>query len=124
MSGGPWTPGLLELPGGGPILAHPGANSQVLGWEAIAAADPDVILVAPCGFDLVRATAAVDELAASQAWSRLRAVRKGRMSVVDGNAYVNRPGPRLVDTAEIFVSAIHGEPFGAALTDPGALAAG
>jgi len=124
MSGGHWTPGLVELAGGEPILAHPGANSQVLGWEAIADADPDVILVAPCGFDLVRATAAVDELAASQAWSRLRAVRKGRMRVVDGNAYVNRPGPRLVDTAEIFASAIHGERFGAALTDPGALAAG
>jgi iron complex transport system substrate-binding protein len=118
MSGGHWTPGLIELAGGEPILAHPGANSQVLEWEAIAAADPDVIIVAPCGFDLAKTQAAVAELAAQQpTWSSLRAVREERARLVDGNAYVNRPGPRLVDTAELFASAIHGDPYGAALTD-------
>jgi iron complex transport system substrate-binding protein len=122
MSGGHWTPGLVELAGGEPILANPGANSQVLEWTAIAAADPDVIIVAPCGYDLAKSIAAVEELAASNgAWRSLRAVREGRMRVVDGNAYVNRPGPRLVDTAEIFATAIHGEGYGAALKDAGAL---
>jgi iron complex transport system substrate-binding protein len=122
MSGGHWTPGLVELAGGEPVLANPGANSQVLAWDAIAAADPDVILVAPCGFDLVRSLAAVAEMqTAGSVWNELRAVREHRVRVIDGNAYVNRPGPRLIDSAEIFASAIGGTPYGAALTDPMAL---
>jgi iron complex transport system substrate-binding protein len=75
MSGGHWTPGLVELAGGEPILADPGANSRVLTWEAIGS---------------------------------LRAVREGRAYALDGNAYVNRPGPRLVDTAELFADALAG----------------
>ncbi|MDB5092749.1 MAG: periplasmic binding protein, partial [Candidatus Eremiobacteraeota bacterium] len=59
MSGGHWTPGLVELAGGEPILADPGANSRVLDWEAIAGADPDVVIVAPCGYDLATSVGAV-----------------------------------------------------------------
>ena len=123
MSGGHWTPGLVEAAGAAPVLAHPGANSQTLDWSAIAAADPDVVLVAPCGFDLERTLGAVRELTAREAWNDLRAVRTGRAFALDGNAYVNRPGPRLVDSAELFASAIHGMHEGAAQTDPRALAA-
>ncbi len=121
MSGGHWTPGLVELAGGEPVLANPGANSRVLGWDEIAAADPDVVLVAPCGWDLARAQAALAELPpeAARAFAELRAVRGGRAYALDGNAYVNRPGPRLVDTAELFAAAIAGEPS----PDPQALAA-
>lgn len=102
MSGGHWTPGLVEAAGGVPVLGNPGANSQVISWEAIAQADPDEIIVAPCGFDLEKTSNAVSELSANPAWNALRAVREGRVHLVDGNAYVNRPGPRLVDTIEIF----------------------
>jgi iron complex transport system substrate-binding protein len=102
MSGGHWTPGLVELAGGIPLLANPGANSQTLEWSAIAAADPDAIVVVPCGFDLARAQTAVDELASNATWNALRAVTSGRAYVMDGNAYVNRPGPRLIDSAERF----------------------
>jgi iron complex transport system substrate-binding protein len=117
MSGGHWTPGLVELAGGAPVLAHPGANSQRIAWADIAAADPDVVLVAPCGFDLAATLRAVAELRAQPAWLELRAVREGRAYAIDGNAYVNRPGPRLIDTAEIFASALFDEPYGAAETD-------
>jgi iron complex transport system substrate-binding protein len=103
MSGGHWTPGLVELAGAIPLLAHPGANSQTLAWDAIARADPDVIVVVPCGFDLARARRAVDELAHNTTWNALRA----RTYVMDGNAYVNRPGPRLIDSAERFAWAFH-----------------
>jgi iron complex transport system substrate-binding protein len=123
MSGGHWTPGLVEAAGAAPVLAHPGANSQTLEWSAIAAADPDVVLVAPCGFDLERTLGAVCELTAREAWNGLRAVRTGRAFALDGNAYVNRPGPRLVDSAELFASAIHGMREETAQTDPRALAA-
>ncbi len=107
MSGGHWTPGLVELAAGEPILANPGANSSTLRWDEIAAANPDVILVAPCGFGLDAAQNAL----ASSAMPSLRAVREGRCYTIDGNALVNRPGPRLVDTAEVFAAAIAGEPL-------------
>lgn len=106
MSGGHWTPQLVEIAGGIPVLGNPGANSQVLTWEQIRAADPDVIIVAPCGFDLDKTRDAVERLKTVDEWNGLRAVRAGDVTLVDGNAYVNRPGPRLVDTAEIFASAL------------------
>jgi iron complex transport system substrate-binding protein len=102
MSGGHWTPGLVEIAGGIPLLAHPGANSQTLAWDAIAQADPDVVIVVPCGFDLAHAQSAVRELAANATWNALRAKTSGHAYVMDGNAYVNRPGPRLIDSADRF----------------------
>jgi iron complex transport system substrate-binding protein len=102
MSGGHWTPGLVELAGGIPLLANPGANSQTLDWDAIAAADPDVIIAVPCGFDLAAASNAAAELATNPTWNALRAVRRGAAYAMDGNAYVNRPGPRLIDSADRF----------------------
>jgi iron complex transport system substrate-binding protein len=109
MSGGHWTPGLVELAGGKPVLAHPGKDSQRLEWSEISAADPDVIIIAPCGFDLATATRAAKDLFDLSVWRELRAVREGRVAVVDGNAFVNRPGPRVIDTAEIFAASIHPE---------------
>jgi iron complex transport system substrate-binding protein len=111
MSGGHWTPDLVELAGGEPVLGDPGANSRVLAWDEITAADPDVVIVAPCGFDLPRAQHELAALPppAAQAFASMRAVRTGRAYAMDGNAFVNRPGPRLVDTAELFAAAIAGE---------------
>ena len=111
MTAGHWTPGLVELAGGEALLGNPGANSRVIGWDEITAADPDVVIVAPCGFDLARAQDAIAALPpdAARAFAALRAVRDGRAYAMDGNAYVNRPGPRLVDTAELFASAIAGD---------------
>jgi iron complex transport system substrate-binding protein len=106
MGAGHWTPGLVELAGGTAILSNPGANSKRLEWDAIVEADPDAVIVAPCGFDLERTKTAVAQLEAIPQWAALRAYRDGRIHLVDGNAYVNRPGPRLVDTAEIFAGLI------------------
>lgn len=104
MSGGHWTPDLVELSGGEPLLGNPGANSTVISWERIAEADPDVVIVAPCGFDLPATRRAIAELESDPIWTSLRAYREGRVYPVDGNAYLNRPGPRLLDTAEIFAA--------------------
>jgi iron complex transport system substrate-binding protein len=106
MSAGHWTPGLVELAGGEPILAHPGANSQVVSWDAIAQADPDLIVAGPCGFTLEQTNAAVADLMRIPQWANLRAVRERRVLTIDGNAYMNRPGPRLVDTVEIIATGI------------------
>jgi iron complex transport system substrate-binding protein len=101
MSGGHWTPGLVDLAGGDAVLGNPGANSQTLQWDQIERADADVIVVGPCGFDLERTNLAIDELRMNSSWTSLRAVRERNVLAIDGNAYMNRPGPRLVDTAEI-----------------------
>jgi iron complex transport system substrate-binding protein len=107
MSGGHWAPDLVELAGAVPILANRHENSQTLRWDAIADADPDVVIVAPCGYDLELAKGAVSEIRNEPQWAGLRAVRERRAWAVDGSAYVNRPGPRLLRSAEIFAHAIH-----------------
>lgn len=101
MSAGHWIPELVELAGGVPVLANPGANSQRLEWAAIAQAAPEAIIVAPCGFDLAKTHRAIAELGAVATWRSLAAQRAGRVLALDGNAYLSRPGPRLVDAAEI-----------------------
>jgi iron complex transport system substrate-binding protein len=111
MSAGHWTPGLVELAGGEPVLGNPGANSRVISWDEITASDPDVVIVAPCGFGLERAQREIAGLPpdAARAFASLRAVSEGSAYAMDGNAFVNRPGPRLVDTAELFAAAIAGD---------------
>lgn len=98
MSAGHWLPELIELAGGDPVLAHPGGKSRTLDWDAVVAADPDAIVVSPCGFDEARAHEAVDAITAPQ-WYQLRAVRDGHVLAVDGNAFFSRPGTRLLEGA-------------------------
>ena len=74
-------------------------------------ADPDAILVAPCGFDLARTRAEMPSLAARPGWNELRAVREGRVFLGDGNAFFNRPGPRVVETLEIVAEMLHPEAY-------------
>ena len=99
MSASHWIPELIELAGGEPVLANPGTDSKRLEWDAIAAADPDAVIVAPCGFDLAKTKAAIAELDATPQWRSLRANRSGRALALDGNAYLSRPGPRLVEAS-------------------------
>jgi iron complex transport system substrate-binding protein len=101
MSAGHWIPDLVEIAGGEPILSHRGENSQRLEWETIRASQPDAVVVAPCGFTLEKTQCAVEALVAVEAWTSLQAVRKGRILAMDGNAYLSRPGPRLVDATEM-----------------------
>jgi iron complex transport system substrate-binding protein len=107
MSAGHWIPELVEIAGGAALLANPGTNSQRLEWDAIAASDPDAIVVTPCGFDLERTQAEVAALDDVPQWRALRARRSGRVLAVDGNAYFSRPGPRLVDSLEILARWLH-----------------
>jgi len=109
MSAGHWTPGLVEIAGGVSILDNPGRNSVALAWDAIARSNPDVVIVAPCGFGMEATSRAVSALDAVPQWTNLRAVREGNVVAIDGNQYVNRPGPRLIETAELFAVALHPE---------------
>ena len=107
MSAGHWTPALIDAAGGEPVLSHAGVNSQTIDPASVESADPDVIIVAPCGFNRERSRESARELEKSDPWKSLRAVRSGSVACMDGNAYVNRPGPRLVDTMEIFAQILH-----------------
>lgn len=108
MAGGNWAAELVEAAGAEPVLGVRGGHSPIVSPAELAAADPDVLVVAPCGYDLPRAEQEAAVLAAIDGWRELSAVRAGRVAFVDGSAYVNRPGPRLVDTAWILAAIAHG----------------
>lgn len=96
---GHWTPDLLDLAGIVDPLARPGRPSVALTWAAVEAARPELLVIAPCGFDLERAESEV-----ARVRERVEAVGPGRTVVLDGSAYFNRPGPRLVDSLELLVA--------------------
>ena len=104
---GHWIPEMIAAAGGVDALAGPGDPSTRRGWEEIDAADADVLLVMPCGFDEAGVAEQIERIAALEGWSRLRAVREGRTHLLDANAYFSRPGPRLIDGVEILADLLH-----------------
>lgn len=109
MAGGNWMPQLIEAAGGHNLFGAAGKHSDWMQWDELASADPDVIVVAPCGYGLERCLEELPLLEAKPGWARLKAVRAGRVYFADGNAYFNRPGPRLADSAEMLAEIIHPE---------------
>ncbi|MGD9601983.1 MAG: ABC transporter substrate-binding protein [Gammaproteobacteria bacterium] len=104
---GHWNPELVTLAGGEPVFGRVGRPSTTREWSALAAAAPDVIVIACCGFDVTRTLDDVRKVARRPEWNALRAVRAGCSWVMDGNAYFNRPGPRLVDSLELLAHVLH-----------------
>lgn len=114
MIAGNWTPELIELAGGRQTWAVAGRHSTYTAWEDVRSADPEVIIVMPCGFDLSRTLREAASLSELPGWSEISAVRAGQVFAVDGNALFNRSGPRLVDSLELLAALvkpeIHGTP--------------
>ncbi len=106
-----WVPELIELAGGRNGLSIGGRHSTYHAWSEVVDYDPQVIVVSPCGFDLERTLVESKSLSAWPKWSQLSAVKSGRVFAVDGNAYLNRSGPRLVDSLEILAHLLHPEAF-------------
>ncbi len=106
-----WVPELVEIAGGSVMLGEAGRHSGYFEFERMMEADPDVIAVMPCGFDIPRTAAEMPPLAARSGWSDLSAVKSGRVFLTDGNQYFNRPGPRVVESAEILAELLHPEVF-------------
>jgi iron complex transport system substrate-binding protein len=111
MSAGNWVPELVALAGGKSLLGKPGEHSPWIGFEQLAAADPDVVALLPCGFDLTRTRAELGPLLKQPGWGELRAVREERVFLLEGNQYFNRPGPRLVESLEILAEILHPAAF-------------
>jgi iron complex transport system substrate-binding protein len=111
MAGGNWMPELVEMAGGGELFGKAGQHSPWLEWDDLWAADPDVIVVLPCGFGIERARQEMPALTRRPGWKSLRAIRSGQVYLTDGNQYFNRPGPRLVESLEILAEILHPEAF-------------
>lgn len=107
---GHWSPELLSFANA--VAAPwdtPGAPSRVIDWNDVLRFDPEVIVLAACGMDAERGAWESTTLTDLPGWFELPAVRSGDCYAVDGNAYFNRPGPRLADSAEILAAILHPE---------------
>jgi iron complex transport system substrate-binding protein len=111
MSGGNWAPTLIEMAGGINLFGEAGKHSPWMNWEDLQSADPDVLFIFPCGFDIARTRRELPALTKRPGWNDLKAVRSGRVYLMDGNQYFNRPGPRLVESLEILAEALHPDLF-------------
>ncbi|HEX4204750.1 MAG TPA: cobalamin-binding protein [Ktedonobacteraceae bacterium] len=109
MAAGNWTPELVEYAGGDAVFGAVGEHSPWLSWDELRQADPEVLILSPCGFSLERTMQDVPLLRKNPAWQELRAVKQGRVYAIDGNYYLNRSGPRLVDSVEILAALLWGE---------------
>ena len=111
MAAGNWMPTLVRMAGGHNLFGVENAHSPWLTWEALRSADPDAIVVLPCGFDIATTRRNMPALTGLDGWQDIKAVRAGRVFLVDGKQYFNRPGPRLVESLEILAEILHPDAF-------------
>jgi iron complex transport system substrate-binding protein len=111
-SSGHWNPDLIRLAGGREMIGRPGERSRRVDWDEVAEAQPEVILLALCGFEMDRAERELAAVADRPEWLGLPAVREGRVALVDGSAFFSRPGPRLEVGLRIAAGAMVPDLFG------------
>ncbi|HTR60365.1 MAG TPA: cobalamin-binding protein [Candidatus Binataceae bacterium] len=111
MSAGNWMPELVAMAGGTNLFGKAGEHSPWMKFEELAASNPEVIMVSPCGFSMKRSREELPTLTGNPRWKELRAIRDGKVYLADGNQYFNRPGPRIVESLEILAEMLHPEIF-------------
>ncbi|HUA86975.1 MAG TPA: cobalamin-binding protein [Bryobacteraceae bacterium] len=111
MAAGNWVPELIEMLGAKNLFGTAGAHSPGMTWDDLAASDADAIVAMPCGYDIPRTRAEMHWLTDRAGWSDLRAVREGRVFLADGNQYLNRPGPRVVESLRILAEILFPQAF-------------
>ncbi|MGI8852231.1 MAG: hypothetical protein ACR2GC_02815 [Methyloceanibacter sp.] len=99
------------MAGGENLFGVAGQPSPRLDWNQVVVADPDVVLVHPCGFEMARTLEEMPLLEHCPGWRELKDVQNGRIFVADGNQYFNRPGPRVVESLEILAEIFQPELF-------------
>jgi iron complex transport system substrate-binding protein len=107
MAAGNWVPELIELAGAENLFGKAGLHSPWMTWDELVRADPDVIITMPCGFDLERTRQEMYWLSGRPEWREMRAVKTGEVYLADGNQYLNRPGPRIVESLQILAEILH-----------------
>jgi len=110
FAAGHWVPEMVRRAGGIDVLAEPGEHSTTRTLDQVRGATPQVILVAPCGFDLERAAADADRLLTNADWAW---ARETQVWALDANSFLSRPGPRVVDGIELLAQVLHTTLFGA-----------
>lgn len=111
MIAGNWTPEIVEIAGGNPVLTIVGKHSSYINFEEIVKANPDILVIMPCGFSIQRTLQEINLLIDLPGWSDLKAVQNQKIFVVDGNQYFNRSGPRITDSIEIMAEIINPKQF-------------
>jgi len=111
MAAGNWMPELVEMAGGENVFGEAGFHSPWVAWESVCDADPEIILVLPCGYTILETRRDMPALTDRPEWPHLKAVAKGQVYLADGNQYFNRPGPRLAESLEILCEILHPELF-------------
>jgi iron complex transport system substrate-binding protein len=106
MAAGNWTPELIQMAGGIDVFGQAGVHSPWITWEELKDKNPDVIIIAPCGFDLARTKGELHWLTERPDFSQLA----GRIYLADGNQFFNRPGPRVVETLEMIAEMLADAP--------------
>jgi iron complex transport system substrate-binding protein len=119
MAAGNWVPELVKMAGGENLFGAAGQHSPWMTWNDLVNADPDIIVALPCGFNLDRTRSEMHWLTDREGWSRLKAVREERVYLCDGNQFMNRPGPRLVESLQIFAEIFHSELYPPAMRASG-----
>jgi iron complex transport system substrate-binding protein len=107
FSMGNWGPELVEAANGKLLLGEKGQHSRAISWNAVREADPEFLIVAPCGYGLAKSLREAPILSALPGWLDLQAVRKNQVAFADGNKFFNRSGTTIVDTVEIIAEIIH-----------------
>jgi iron complex transport system substrate-binding protein len=111
MCAGNWVPELVKMAGGRDLLGKAGQHSPWMTWDQLSQADPDIIMIMPCGWDVKRTLQEMPVLTQHPGWQQLKAVRENKVYLTDGNQYFNRPGPRVVESLEILAEIMHPELF-------------
>ena len=111
MIAGHWVPEMVEKAGGKMLIAKKKEKSRQIDWEDVLKLDPDIVIIAPCGFSIKRTLQEINLLTAQKDFKKLKAFKNKRIYLVDGNAYLTRPGPRIIDGVEILAEIIHSETF-------------
>lgn len=114
-----WMPDLIDIAGGEQSLTRGGEHSGYTPWDDLHAFDPQKIIIMPCGFDLRRTLHEAECLRTKPNWRQISAVRNGEVYAVDGNAYFNRSGPRLIESLEILARLLHPRHYGLRGDEPG-----
>lgn len=112
MIAGHWVPEMVDKAGGKMILSQPYRKSRPAEWSEILNANPDILIFAPCGFDIQRTKKEIGLFKEKPGWSELKAVKNQRVYLVDGDAYLTRSGPRLIQGTQILARIFHPEIFG------------
>ena len=111
MIGGLWVPEMIEIAGGACLLATAGEPARAVTRENLNDINPDAVIVKPCGFKLDQTLRELETLKENVPLESWAAYRDNNIFIVDGNAYFNRPGPRILDSLEILSYCLHPEIF-------------